>query len=169
MNHVDSNRINNFIYRYCIKDTAENFNKLGVVIKQRKFYIYHTILYIIDNWRIVKEDSTGITVEICLDEQRNLLEDLMNNFFTKKFRTRKVETKVGHGYTTGKLKHLALPSVYYRLLSTSYIFTYNSYLYCGCYQFPGCRTKPINGMIADRNYCYVCHVKVTYNEEKIKS
>ena len=24
-------------------------------------------------------------------------------------------------------------------------------------------------MIADRNYCYVCHVKVTYNEEKIKS
>ena len=24
-------------------------------------------------------------------------------------------------------------------------------------------------MIADRNYCYVCHVIVTYNEEKIKS
>ena len=24
-------------------------------------------------------------------------------------------------------------------------------------------------MIADRNYCYVCHVNVTYNEEKIKS
>ena len=24
-------------------------------------------------------------------------------------------------------------------------------------------------MIADRNYCYVCLVKVTYDEEKIKS
>ena len=24
-------------------------------------------------------------------------------------------------------------------------------------------------MIADRNYCYVCRVKVTYDEEKIKS
>ena len=28
MNHVNRNRINNFIYRYRIKDTAENFNKL---------------------------------------------------------------------------------------------------------------------------------------------
>ena len=27
MNHVDRNRINNFIYRYRIKDTTENFNK----------------------------------------------------------------------------------------------------------------------------------------------
>ena len=68
-----------------------------------------------------------------------------------------------------KLKHLALLSVYYRLLNTSYIFTYNSYLYCRCDELQGCRTKPTNGMIADRNYCYVCHVKVTYNEEKIKS
>ena len=68
-----------------------------------------------------------------------------------------------------KLKHLALKSVYYRLLNTSYIFTYNSVLYCRCNEFQGCSTKPVNGLIADRNYCYVCHVKVTYDEEKIKS
>ena len=43
MNHVDRNRINNFIYRYSIKDTAENFNKLAEVITKRKFYIYRTI------------------------------------------------------------------------------------------------------------------------------
>ena len=67
-----------------------------------------------------------------------------------------------------KLKHLALRSVYYRLLNTSYIFRYNSYLYCRCDQFQGCRTKPTNGMIRDRNYCYACRVKITYNEEKIK-
>ena len=73
MNHADRNRINNFIYIYCIKDTTENFNKLAEVIAKRKFYIYRTILYIIDNCRIVKEDSTGITVEICLDEHRDLL------------------------------------------------------------------------------------------------
>ena len=36
------------------------------------------------NCRIVEEDSTGITVEICLNEHRELLEDLMNSFFTKK-------------------------------------------------------------------------------------
>ena len=68
MNHVDRNRINNLIYRYRSKDTTENFNKLVEVTTKRKFYIYCTILYIIDNCRIVKEVSTGITVKICLDE-----------------------------------------------------------------------------------------------------
>ena len=80
MNHVERNRIKNFIYRYHVKDTAENFNKIREVIRQRKLYIYSTILYIIDNCRIVEEDSTVITVEVCLDEYRNLLEDLTNNF-----------------------------------------------------------------------------------------
>ena len=80
MNHVERNRIKNFIYRYHVKDTAENFNKIREVIRQRKLYIYSTILYIIYNCRIVEEDSTVITVEVCLDEHRNLLEDLTNNF-----------------------------------------------------------------------------------------
>ena len=68
-----------------------------------------------------------------------------------------------------KLTHLALKSVYYRLLNMSYIFTYNSVLYCWCNKFQGCRTKPVNGLIADQNHCYVSRVKVTYDEEKIKS
>ena len=101
MNHVERNGIKNFIYRYNVKDTAGNFNKIREVIRQRKLYIYRTILYIIDNYRKVEEDSTGITVETCLDEHRNLLEDLTNNIFTKKIRTRKVEIKVGRGYFTG--------------------------------------------------------------------
>ena len=84
MNHVDRNRINNFIYRYHIKDTTENFNKLAEVITKKKLYIYRTTLYIFDNCHIVKEDSTGITVEICLDEHRDLLKDLTENLFTKK-------------------------------------------------------------------------------------
>ena len=29
MNHVNTNRINNYIYRYRIKDTKENFDKIG--------------------------------------------------------------------------------------------------------------------------------------------
>ena len=33
MNHLDRNRVNNVIYRYHIKDTAENFNKIREVIK----------------------------------------------------------------------------------------------------------------------------------------
>ena len=54
------------------------------MITQRKFYIFRKILYIVDNCHIVEEDSTGITVEICLNEHRELLKDLTNSFFTKK-------------------------------------------------------------------------------------
>ena len=101
MNHVDRDRIHNFIYRYHIKDTEENFNKIGEVITQRKFYIFRAILYIVDNCCIVEEDSIGITVEICLNEHRELLEDLTNSFFTKKISTRRVEEKIRHAYFVG--------------------------------------------------------------------
>ena len=84
MNHVNTNRINNYIYRYRIKDTKENFNKIREVITQREFYVYRKILYMIDNYRIIEEDSTGITVGICLEEHMELLEDLTKTFFYKK-------------------------------------------------------------------------------------
>ena len=51
-------------------------------------------MYIINNCQIIEEDSTGITVEINLLQHRKLLEDLTNNFFTKKISTRKVEKKL---------------------------------------------------------------------------
>ena len=51
------------VNRYRIKDTEENFNKIGKVITHTKFYVYRKILYIIDNFCIVEEYSTGITVE----------------------------------------------------------------------------------------------------------
>ena len=73
MNHVNTNRINNYIYRYRIKDTKENFNKIGEVITQREFDVYCKILYMIDN-----------AVKICLKEHRELLEDLTKSFLTKK-------------------------------------------------------------------------------------
>ena len=44
----------------------------------------------INNCRIIEEDSTGNTVKIDLLEHRKLLEDLNNNFFKKKISTRKV-------------------------------------------------------------------------------
>ena len=55
----------------------------------------------IDSCRVIEEDSTGITVEICLEEHRELLEDLTKSFFTKKFSTRRVEEKIGHAYFVG--------------------------------------------------------------------
>ena len=71
------------------------------MIKQRKFIIYHKILYMIENCQIIQEDSTGIIIEIDLIEYRTLLEDLTNSFFTKKISTRKVEKKIGHAYFVG--------------------------------------------------------------------
>ena len=78
--------------------TSMAFKIIGEVIKKRKFDIYRAILYIVDNCRIIKEDSTGIKMEIDLDEHKNLLENLTNSFFTKKISTRKVENKIGHAY-----------------------------------------------------------------------
>ena len=78
---------------YGIKNTQENFKKLREVIEERNFIIYCKILYMINNCRIVEEDSTEIIVEIDLSELRKLLEGLTSNFFTKKISTRKVEKK----------------------------------------------------------------------------
>ena len=71
MNHVNTNRINNYFYMYGIENTEENFEKLREVIKEINFIIYRTILYMIEN----EEDSTGITIELDLFEHRKLLED----------------------------------------------------------------------------------------------
>ena len=59
------------------------------------------MLYIINNCRVVEEDSGSITVEIDLAEQDHLLGDITKKFFTKKLSTRKVEKKVGHAYIIG--------------------------------------------------------------------
>ena len=102
MNHVNTNRINNFLYMYSIENTEENFKKLREMIEEKNFIIYRKILYMINNCWIIEEDSTGITIEIDLLEHRKLMEDLTKkNFFTKKISTRKVEKKIGHAYFVG--------------------------------------------------------------------
>ena len=78
---------------YSIENTEGNFKKLREVIEERNFIIYRKILYMINNCRIIEEDSTGITAEIDLLEHCKLLEDLTNNFFKKKISTRKFEKK----------------------------------------------------------------------------
>ena len=63
------------------------------VIKKRDFTIYKQILYVVDNCRIVKEDWSGITVEIDLFEQRKLLEDL-TIFFIKNWEIENLKRKL---------------------------------------------------------------------------
>ena len=101
MNDVNRNRINNYLYRYSIKNNTANFNKIAEVITKREYFVYRKILHIINNCRVVEEDSDSITVEIDLVEHNHLLEDITKKFFTKELSTRKVEKKVGHTYIIG--------------------------------------------------------------------
>ena len=48
----------------------------------------------VDNCRIVEEDSSGITVEIDLFEHSKLLEDLKNKFFLKKLEIKNLKRKL---------------------------------------------------------------------------
>ena len=81
MNNVNRIRINNYIYHYSIEDKEENFNKLAEVINKKEYYIFKAILYIIENCRIIEEDSGSVTVIVNLLEHINLLQDITNTFF----------------------------------------------------------------------------------------
>ena len=67
-----------------------------------------------------------------------------------------------------KVKHSALMEIYYQLINISLILTYNSFNHCNCYKFSGCRMKPLHRRLrGERNYCYICQLKVNYNIDKI--
>ena len=88
---------------YNIQNTVENLKKLEHVIEKRDFTIYKQILYMVDNCRIVQEDSSWIAVEIYLFEHRKLLQDLTNKIFRKKLGNRELEKKIGSCYFVGNV------------------------------------------------------------------
>ena len=88
---------------YNIQNTKEIVKQLEHVIEKGDFTIYKQILYMVNNYKIVEEDSSGITMEIDLSEHRKLLEDLTNKFFHKKLGNRKFEKKLGHGHFVGNV------------------------------------------------------------------
>ena len=77
MNNVNRNKVNNYIYLYNIQDNEENLKKIAELVNKREYTIYHQILYIINNCRII-EDSSSITVE-----HGKLLEDITKKIFKK--------------------------------------------------------------------------------------
>ena len=69
-----------------------------------------------------------------------------------------------------KLKHLVIQSIYYQLLNTSNVFTYNAWTYCKCDEFQACRLKPrIRLENGDRSYCFICCVRVEYHADRIEN
>ena len=70
--------------------------------------------------------------------------------------------------TPNKLEHMALWQIYSELINTCLIFTYNSLEKCCCDQFQSCRVKSlVSWLDGERNYCFVCRVKVAYDINKI--
>ena len=63
-----------------------------------------------------------------------------------------------------KLKHVVIQSIYYQLLNTSNIFTYNAWTYCKCDESQACRLKD-----SDRSFCFICRVRVEYHADRIKN
>ena len=90
MDNVQKNRISNIMYRYSIENNEENFNKLAIVINQKEHFIYKEFFTLLENCRIVTENSHSITIEICSEEYRHLLEDISKKFFFKIIKRRKV-------------------------------------------------------------------------------
>ena len=62
MDNVQKNRLSNIMYRYGIEKNSENFNKLAIVIKQKEYVIYKENLTLLENCRIVTENSHSIAI-----------------------------------------------------------------------------------------------------------
>ena len=67
MDQININKIYNYLYLYSIENNDENFNKLAFKwLKKKEYYVYRKIFYVIDDCRVVCEDSGSITTEIDL-------------------------------------------------------------------------------------------------------
>ena len=71
-------------------------------------------------------------------------------------------------FTPRKLKHLTLKEFHYQLINTCLIISSVGRRYCNCWEFCRCRARPSHtNLRGDRNYCYICQIKKTFNLDKI--
>ena len=89
MDNIQKNQISNIMYRYGIEKNTENFNKLATVINQEEYVIYKEIFTLLENCRIVTENSHSVIIEICSEEYNHLLEDISKKIFIKIIRRRR--------------------------------------------------------------------------------
>ena len=63
------------MYRYGIEDNLDNFEKLANQINKKEYYMYRQILLLLENCKIVEENSSVLKIEIRSEEYRHLLDD----------------------------------------------------------------------------------------------
>ena len=138
MNSVQKNHISNLIYRYGIEDNLDNFEKIANQINKKEFFLYKQILLLLENCKIVEENSSSLTVEICSEQYRHLLDDISKKFLIKVVNRRKVGFSGNIFFTiliyiimaafvichiANNLKHIALREIHYQLLNTCLIIS----------------------------------------------
>ena len=84
-----------------MKKNEENLEKIKKFINLSQYYIYDEILDLIKSCEIIKNNNHGLIIEIDSEENKDLLDDLVNKFFIKRLGQRRVEEKIGHGYEVG--------------------------------------------------------------------
>ena len=87
------NRISNYMCRYGIVNNVDNFNQIAEEINKKEYFIYWKILLLLENCRIIEENSYSIIAEIDSEEYRYLLEDITKKFFTKIIKRTRLQTQ----------------------------------------------------------------------------
>ena len=89
--YVEHNRIKNYLSRYDLEDTEENFNTLKKVIQKKEYLIYQEIFKLMETCRIIELKSNSITIEIDAENNKKLLDDINKKYFIKRIVQREVE------------------------------------------------------------------------------
>ena len=104
MDNVQKNHISNLMYRYGIENYLDNFEKLANQINKKEHFMYRQVLLLLENCKVVEENSSILKVEICSEEYRRLLDDISKKFIIKVVKRRKVGFSGNLFFTIGIYK-----------------------------------------------------------------
>ena len=92
--YVQNNQIRNYISRYNLDETEENFNILKKVIQKKEYLIYEETFKWIETCRIIESKSRSIIIEIDAENNGKLLDDISKIYSIKKISEKRIEKKL---------------------------------------------------------------------------
>ena len=92
--YVENNQIRNYLSRYNLDETEENFNILKKVIQKKEYLIYEEIFKLIETCRKIESKSRSIITEIDAENNGKLLDDISKIYSVKKITQKRIEKKL---------------------------------------------------------------------------
>ena len=92
--YVENNQIRNYLSRYNLDGTEENFNILKKVIQKKEYLIYEEIFKLIETCRTIESKSRSIIIEIDAENNGKLLDDISKIYSVKKITQKRIEKKL---------------------------------------------------------------------------